>query len=336
MTSIYDIHEAARDCDVEGLRRCLTPPFVRCPSTAVVTATGRHAKVLQHQSPDLLYVELDGNENAEGPAFERKTIRSSDVTVLAANPVDFRQSVGGCTALHALCGFNSSRAAMAVVKGTRNTETIEACFHMLREAGADLDARDSFGCTPLHHVAEFSGSNEARLAGLDRVWPGCLKLASLLLRHGADVHVTDRVHHASPLHSAIFCPSLTALLAKAGADVNLLDGGRRTPLYTALYRGTKYQDDRVRGTLPTLLRAGAEISSHIRYALDTFAGPHSNTDADGEVIFLYFQKVIDAGGFKKYEQAHLARLTATFAPKLRLPARPARLVAEYWGHVGYY
>ena len=198
MTSIYDIHEAARDCDVEGLRRCLTPPFVRCPSTAVVTATGRHAKVLQHQSPDLLYVELDGNENAEGPAFERKTIRSSDVTVLAANPVDFRQSVGGCTALHALCGFNSSRAAMAV------------------------------------------------------------------------------------------------------------------------------------------LRAGAEISSHIRYALDAFAGPHSNTDADGEAIFLYFQKVIDAGGFKKYEQAHLAALTATFAPKLRLPTRPARLVAEYWGHAGYY
>ena len=126
------------------------------------------------------------------------------------------------------------------------------------------------------------------------------------------------------------------MLLKAGADVNLLDGGRRTPLYTALYRGTKYQDDRVRGTLPTLLRAGAEISSHIRYALDAFAGPHSNTDADGEVIFLYFQKVIDAGGFKKYEQAHLARLTATFAPKLRLPARPARLVTEYWGHVGFY
>jgi hypothetical protein len=53
-------------------------------------------------------------------------------------------------------------------------------------------------------------------------------------------------------------------------------------------------------------------------------------------IGLYFQKVVDAGGFKKYEQAHLAALTATFASKLRLPARPARLVAEYWGHVGYY
>ena len=66
------------------------------------------------------------------------------------------------------------------------------------------------------------------------------------------------------------------------------------------------------------------------------AGPHSSTHAEGQAIFLYFQKVIDAGGFKKYEQAHLARLTKTFAPKLRLPARPARLVAEYWGHVGFY
>ena len=84
------------------------------------------------------------------------------------------------------------------------------------------------------------------------------------------------------------------------------------------------------------IRAGAEISEHIRTALDTFAGPHSSTHAEGQAIFLYFQKVIDAGGFKKYEQAHLARLTKTFAPKLRLPARPARLVAEYWGHAGFY
>ena len=56
-------------------------------------------------------------------------------------------------------------------------------------------------------------------------------------------------------------------------------------------------------------------------------------DGDGGTMKM---KVIDAGGFKKYEQAHLAALTATFAPKLRLPARPARLVAEYWGHVGFY
>ena len=40
--------------------------------------------------------------------------------------------------------------------------------------------------------------------------------------------------------------------------------------------------------------------------------------------------------FKKYAQAHLARVTTTFKSKLSLPARPARLVAEYWLHAGFY
>ena len=32
----------------------------------------------------------------------------------------------------------------------------------------------------------------------------------------------------------------------------------------------------------------------------------------------------------------LARVTTTFKSKLSLPARPARLVAEYWLHAGFY
>ena len=55
-----------------------------------------------------------------------------------------------------------------------------------------------------------------------------------------------------------------------------------------------------------------------------------------EGISSYLQKVVDAGGWRKFEQAHLARVTKTFKSKLRLPARPARLVAEYWGHAGFY
>ena len=50
----------------------------------------------------------------------------------------------------------------------------------------------------------------------------------------------------------------------------------------------------------------------------------------------YLAKVDDIGGFKKYAQAHLARVTTTFKSKLSLPARPARLVAEYWLHAGFY
>ena len=83
-------------------------------------------------------------------------------------------------------------------------------------------------------------------------------------------------------------------------------------------------------------RGNAEISEHIRTALDTFAGPHSSTHAEGQAIFLYFQKVIDAGGFKKYEQAHLARITKILAPTPRLPPEMVRNIVEFWLHAGYY
>ena len=80
--------------------------------------------------------------------------------------VDERQA-GGHTALHLLCGSNSAYAAMYVQTGKRNAETVEACFHLLREAGADLNARDSAGFTALHHVAHCSGTYEAHMIPFD-------------------------------------------------------------------------------------------------------------------------------------------------------------------------
>ena len=51
----------------------------------------------------------------------------------------------------------------------------------------------------------------------------------------------------------------------------------------------------------------------------------------------YARRVLGAGGFKKYERAHLAALTATFAPKLpALPADAVRVVVAFCFHVGYY
>ena len=134
---------------------------------------------------------------------------------------------------------------------------------------------------------------------------------------------------------------MTALLIKAGADVNLPDRGGRTPLCTAVLYATRWSNVRartvnypsLRETVPILLRAGGAIIGELSDHMYT-GDPADYCFSQG--IGLYFQKVVDAGGFKKYEQAHLARLTATFAPKLRLPVRPARLVAEYWGHAGYY
>ena len=51
----------------------------------------------------------------------------------------------------------------------------------------------------------------------------------------------------------------------------------------------------------------------------------------------YVRRVLGAGGFKRYERAHLAALTATFAPKFpALPTDAVRVVVAFCFHVGYY
>ena len=256
---------------------------------------------------------------------------------LEIRPVDAVHA-DGLTALHVLCGANYFNAARYTDEGRRNAETVETCFHLLREAGADLEARDPFGRTALHIVVRFASAftseYEARVPGIRR---DSLLLASLLLRHGVDVNATDTQYHHSPLHIAVYRPSMAALLVKAGADVNLPDRDGQTPLYNAILHADKWRDASVRGTLPILLRAGAEISDDVREALSEFGGPGSDDDDDLEAVTLYFQKVIDAGGFKRYEQAHLAALTATFAPKFpMLPPEMVRHILTFGFHAGFY
>ena len=98
------------------------------------------------------------------------------------------------------------------------------------------------------------------------------------------------------------------LLLRNGAAVDARTSQGRTPLEWAI--------DYSRRLVPTLLRAGAAL-------------PAQTTNA-------YLQKVIAAGGIKNYERIHLATLTATVKSKLRLPARPARRVAEYAFHAGHH
>ena len=103
------------------------------------------------------------------------------------------------------------------------------------------------------------------------------------------------------------------LLLKAGADRSVnVEGHGWTPLALALNGGH-------RRIWPLLLRAGAGIPGYY--------SPMPNP---------YLLRVQGAGGFEKYAQDHLARITPTFASTLRLPAQPARRVAEFWLHAGYY
>ena len=187
-----------------------------------------------------------------------------------------------------------------------NEDDRVACFTLLRDAGANLEARtdgDPHGSTVLHYAAN-SGS------------PGVL---SLLLEAGVDLNVVNSSNY-TPLHWAARgdfrrATECVELLLKAGAAVNVRSETGSTPFAVALRRGDN------RRMWPLFLRAGAEIP---------VPNNMSNTDP-------YILRVQGAGGFNKYAQAHLARLTLSFEPKFpMLPKELVRHVVSFWLHAGYY
>ena len=184
---------------------------------------------------------------------------------------------------------------LALCKVRRFTDGCAACLELLRDAGADLEATDGYGLTPLHYAAR----------------RGDTKIASLLVEAGVDVDAKtpdgDTALYLAVRHRATSC---VEVLLAAGASPNLREGHRLTPFDLALRR--EYHR-----MWPLFLRAGAELPA--AYPPDPYLG-----------------RVVAAGGFKRYAQAHLARIRPTFASMLRLPAQPARRVAEFWLHAGYY
>ena len=190
--------------------------------------------------------------------------------------------------------------------GNATSGDAEVCFRLLRDAGANLEATEGdAGAVPLHYAAAKRNN-----------------LASLLIEAGVQVNVAHS-YGTTPLHDAAKKGSETtvAILVKAGAAVNVKDGWGKRPLH--------YARDYNPRVCHILLRAGASLVNYYYYAgtPSPFCEPTTSQ---------YLQRVTDAGGFKEYEQAHLAKLTSTCASKFSLPAAPARLVAEFWAHAGYY
>ncbi|HRK35440.1 MAG TPA: ankyrin repeat domain-containing protein [Candidatus Hydrogenedentes bacterium] len=132
----------------------------------------------------------------------------------------------------------------AVTSG--NVVAVEA----LLRAGADVNQKDWFGKTPLHHAIIHSEI-----------------LAPLLIQNGAQVNQADALG-CTPLHYAVMAgddsPESTSveLLIENGADVNAKNNADRTPLYWA----RRYSD------LLLLVNHGTDVN---------------NVDLDGET-FLHF------------------------------------------------
>mmetsp|Transcript_17694 Transcript_17694/g.52546 ORF Transcript_17694/g.52546 Transcript_17694/m.52546 type:complete len:231 (+) Transcript_17694:181-873(+) len=173
-----------------------------------------------------------------------------------------------------------------------------ACFELLRDAGANLEAGDQIGYTILH------------LAARDAF----VELISLLVQARVNLDArsnvgTTALHRAARVSDKRAEDCVDVLLA-GGASVNARDSSGETPLDVAL-------SHHCRRVWPLLLRAGAEI-------------PTNNTHP-------YIERVRNAGGWKKHEQAHLATLTRSFEPKFpMLPKELVRHVVSFWLHAGYY
>lgn len=134
-----------------------------------------------------------------------------------------------------------------LLRAVRTRRAGEAAVIVLLSAGADPDARDEWGKTPLYEAAHAGRPAAVRA----------------LLGAGADPDaLTD--HGESPLHAAAAYagPEVIALLADAGVDPNGLDGHSHAPLHDAVLSGRygRSREERWKVRISALLEAGADLN----------------------------------------------------------------------------
>ena len=115
---------------------------------------------------------------------------------------------------------------------------VTACL----DAGADPNARDQLGYTPLHLAAAFNSD------------PAVVKT---LIKDGAKLQAQDHEWGATPLHWGAWSnknPSVITALLNDGADPNIQDKGGGTPLHAAAVNNSNP------AIITTLLDGGAETN----------------------------------------------------------------------------
>ena len=173
----------------------------------------------------------------------------------------------------------------------RDTDEAAVIFHILKDEGADLLARDNKGIGCLHLATELASS----------------ELLETLLKYGLDVNATAR-EGFRPLHWAASKDRTqnAQLLLDAYADVDATDDNGYTPLHFACEKGfeeiAKLLLDNGASMTPTSLDAGhnpllrATIRSHIpviRLLLETGANVNVQDTTGASVLHWAVTKAVD-------------------------------------------
>ena len=125
--------------------------------------------------------------------------------------------------------YKDDTEAMLLIITSRNNNI--DILKLLLKNGANVNAKDNFGRTPLHGIAFWCNEKEFK----DK-YDSIVTTAKFLLENGADVNAKDNCME-TPLHEAVtidYNLSLTELLIKNGADVNAKDNCGGTPLHKAV------------------------------------------------------------------------------------------------------
>jgi hypothetical protein len=120
-------------------------------------------------------------------------------------------------------------------------------FHVLVEAGADLEARRNDGIAGLH-LACAGGEAETAAAWIEA---------------GADVNA-QTPEGATPMMLAAHLPDIVRRLIASGADVDTTDNDGHTALVYAILSESSHQKERRVEAITTLISAGTDVNLHDR------------------------------------------------------------------------
>jgi len=153
--------------------------------------------------------------------------------------------------------------------------TSKEIAELLLSKGADVNAREKDGGTPLHLVAALSGDKE---------------IAELLLAKGADVNAKDNNGFTPLLRGAYGGhKDVVELLLAKGADINAKDKWGNTPLHSAI-SGEK------KDIVELLLAKGADINAKNSYGETSLHSAASKGNKDMILLLLAKGADINAKG----------------------------------------